>query len=205
MTPISLNTNIADATYTSTTAQKPADSVPASGDTSDSVQLSPAAREASLTGRIAMNQDAGNISGSQAQPLYSQVSFIQSQITTDEQNDGGTLSPSDAQNIAHLQSYVGDSLCSDAHNGAPPPANPVVNPAEVRTSVEAGRIVLNEKAGNLSSTQAQQLGSQLATIHQQITSDMQADGGTLSPTDAQAINQMQNQFSQQIYTDAHPS
>jgi hypothetical protein len=49
------------------------------------------------------------------------------------------------------------------------------------------------------------LGSQLATIQQQIAADTQANGGSLSATDAQAINQLQNQLSQQIYEAAHGS
>jgi predicted transcriptional regulator len=97
------------------------------------------------------------------------------------------------------------TLYSDTHNGAAPPSDPTVTRAGERSAVEAGRIVLNEKAGNLTGDQAKQLGSQLATIQQQIAADTQANGGSLSATDAQAINQLQNQLSQQIYEAAHGS
>jgi hypothetical protein len=96
------------------------------------------------------------------------------------------------------------TIYSDAHNGAAPPSDADVPQATSREAVQAGRIVLNQKAGNLSTDQAQQLSSQLGAIHQQIATDDQANGGTLSATDAQAINQMQNQLSQQIYQTAHP-
>jgi len=179
-------------------------SVQESGQPADSVQLSPAAlRETGLTGRVALNEKAGNLSGDQAQQLYGQIASIHSQIATDRQADGGTLSSTDAQAIQQLQSQLNQTIYSDAHNGTAPPSNPNVTQAGEREAVEAGRIVLNEKAGNVTTAQAQQLGSQLATIHQQIAADEQANGGPLNPADAQAINQLQNQFSQQIYEAAH--
>jgi len=72
-----------------------------------------------------------------------------------------------------------------------------------REAQETGRIALNEKAGNLTSSQGQMLGSQLSSIQQQIAADEQANGGSLSKTDAQAISQLENQFSKQIYETAH--
>jgi hypothetical protein len=188
--------------------QKPGGRTPSAAasaaEPADTVQLSPAGlREVGLTGRIAMNEDAGAIGATQAQQLYSQVSSIHSQIVADKQADGGTLSPTDAQTIRQLQGQLSQSTYGDAHNGAAPPADPNVTQAGARQDMEAGRIALNVNAGNLSSAQAQPLSSQLGTIQQQIVADEQANGGTLSTTDAQAINQLQNQLSQQIYDTAH--
>jgi len=78
-----------------------------------------------------------------------------------------------------------------------------VTRAGARGTLEAGRIALNEKAGNLSADQANQLSSQLATAQQETAADEQANGGTLSQADEKAINQQENQFSQQIYEAAH--
>jgi hypothetical protein len=71
-------------------------------------------------------------------------------------------------------------------------------PAGERQALLAGRIELNQQAGNLTSNQAGQLFSQVGQILQQIAADKQADGGTLSPIGAQAINQLQTRLSQQI-------
>jgi len=181
-----------------------ANSVQTSGEPADSLQLSPAAlREVSLTGRVAANAGTGNLTSDQAQQLYGQVSSIHSQIVADRQSDGGALSPTDAQAIQQSQNQLSQTIYSDAHNGAPPPSAPDVTRAGAREALEAGRIALNEKAGNLSADQAKQLSSQLATIQQQTAADEQANGGTLSPADAKAINQQENQFSQQIYEAAH--
>jgi len=179
------------------TAQTP--DVPA-----DTLHLSSAAlREIALTGRVALNEQAGNITSQQAAQLNGQTSSIQSQIAADKQANGGTLSSSDAQAIQQLQNQLSQTVYSDAHNGAAAPTDPDGTKAGAREAVQAGRIALNETAGSLSSDQAKQLSSQLDTIHQQIVTDEQANGGSLSPADAQAINQAQSQLGQQIYDAAH--
>jgi len=211
LTPVSLNGNTPPATYVPAFLQNPgaqAGPVPASaeasGQAADNVQLSPAAlREVALTGRVAANVEAGNLTSDQAQQLYGQISSIASQIAADRQANGGKLSPSDRQALQQSQDQLSGTIYSDAHNGATPPSDPHVTLASAREAIEAGRIALNESAGNLSGEQAQQLGSQLGTIQQQIAADEQANGGTLSKADAQAIDQLQNQFSQQIYQAAH--
>lgn len=203
MTPVTLNSPIQEI-YTPAPSQKPAATT--FGQPVDAVQLSPAAlREVALTGRVALNDAGGNLTSDQSQQLYGQISTIQTQIAADLQAGGGTLSSTDAQAIQQSQNELSGTIYSDAHNGAAPPSDPNVPQASQREALQAGRIVLNEKAGNLTSGQAQQLGSQVNTIQQQIASDEQANGGTLSSTDAQAINQLQTQLSQQIYQATHPA
>lgn len=156
-----------------------------------------------LTGRVALNEQAGNISNNQAAQLNGQISSIQSQIVADKQANGGTLSSSDAQTIQQLQTQLSQTVYGDAHNGAAAPTVPDVTKAGAREAVQAGRIALNETAGNLSSDQANQLYSQAATIQRQIVTDEQANGGSSSPADALAINQAQSQLGRQIYDTAH--
>lgn len=175
-----------------------------SGQPADKVQLIPAAlREIALTGRVAANVETGHLTGDQAKQIYDQISAIHSQILAALQANGGTISDADAQAIQESQNQLSQTIYSQAHDGAAPPDNPYLPRAAARQAVEAGRIALNEKAGNLSSDQAKQLSSQLAAIHKQIVADEQANGGSLSPADAQAINQLQRQLSQQIYQAAH--
>src|SRR5271163_3593223 len=66
----------------------------------DTLELSAAAlQELALTGRVALNEQAGNLTSDQAAQLNGQTSSIQSQIVADKQANGGTLSSSDAQAI----------------------------------------------------------------------------------------------------------
>ena len=182
--------------------QKPMSVV--SSPAADTLQLSPTALgEIGLTGRVAFNEKEGNLTDDQAQQLYGQISAIRGQIVTDRQADGDTLPSTDAQAIKQAQVQVSQTVYNEAHNGASAPAGANVPQAAAREAVEAGRIALNVKDGELSNGQAQQLGSQLGAIHQQIASDEQADGGTLSPADEQAIGRLQNQLSQQIHQEAH--
>lgn len=172
----------------------------------DEVDLSSDAflRETAESGRIALNAANGDLTSDQASQLYQQVASIQSQIQSDKQADGGTLSPADAQTINQLQSQLSASIYSDAHNGDAPPSTPST-PSAIggREALEAGRIELNQQAGNITSTQAQQLMTQQTQISQQISSDEQSNGGTLTQAQAQQIWQSQNQASQQIYQAAH--
>lgn len=202
MTPVNWNQTSASERVTvspSRMATRPAtpssdseSQVPASA--GDTLHLSPAAlRETALTGRIAANVEAGKISTDQGAQLYGQLSSIHDQI----------VSGSDAQTIGQAQNQLSQAIYADAHNGAPPPADPNVTRAGVREAVMAGRIALNKKAGNLSGDQANQLMGQLGSIHQQITAGEQANGGSLSPADAKAIDQAQNQLSRSIYDSAH--
>ena len=212
MTSVTWNSSTLSEAYAPVPSAKPgspagpasANGVQSSDEGADSLQFSPAAlREAALTGRVAANADNGNLTSDQAQQLYGRVSSIHSQIVADRQSDGGALSSTDAQAIQQSQSQLSQTIYSDAHNGATPPSAPDVTRAGAREALEAGRIALDEKAGNLSGDQAKQLSSQLAAIQQQTAADEQADGGTLSPADAKAINQQENQFSHQIYEAAH--
>jgi len=213
MTSVNLNAGALPDSYTPALSPKAVGSAASSapGSTTrtpdisaDTVQLSPAAlREIALTGRVSLNAQAGNISSNQAAQLNGQISSIQSQIAADKQANGGTLSSYDAQGIRQLQNQLSQTVYSDAHNGAAAPTDPDVTQAGAREAVQAGRIALNETAGNLSSDQASQLNSQLSTIQQQIVSDKQANGGSLSAADASAINRTQSQLSRQIYDAAH--
>jgi hypothetical protein len=213
LTSITLNSIPPPPAYAPASTQRPGSPavsasgrVPASDEPTDKLQISPAAlREVALEGRVALNGESGNITSDQAQQLYSQISSIHSQMVADRQANGGTLSATDSQSIQQSQNQLSGTIYSDAHNGAAPPADPTVTRAGIREAAEAGRIALNEKAGSLSADQAKQLGTQLGTIQQQIATDEQANGGSLSPADAQAINQLQNQLSQQIYVAAHGS
>src|ERR1035438_688479 len=145
MSPVSLNTSTIQESYAPTPSQKagspsgsaPSDGVRPAGEPADSVQLSPAAlREVALTGRVAGNVAAGNLTSNQKQQLFGEISSIQSQITADRQADGGTLSSTDAQTIKQLQNQLSGTIYSDAHNGAAPPSDPR---SEERRVGKAGR------------------------------------------------------------------
>ncbi|MFN7996281.1 MAG: hypothetical protein U0Q18_21900 [Bryobacteraceae bacterium] len=173
---------------------------------SDTVVISPAAqREAMETGRIALNVQAGNLTSDQATQLYQQVATIHSQIAADKQANGGALSATDAQAINQLQSQLSATIYSDAHNGTAPPSDVTPTQAGLREAMQAGRIALNEQAGNLTSSQVQQLGAQQAQIDQLIASDQQQNSGPLTPQQQATISQMQDQASQAIYQAAHSS
>ena len=211
MGPINVNTNAQPQVYEPAGSEKtPASPGNANGPAGtstvspDVLQLSPAAlRELALTGRVALDGAAGMLTSEQAQQLYSQIASIHSQIVTDRQANGGTLSSADLQSIDQQQNQLSQTVYSDAHNGAAPPADPDVNTADIRVALQGGRIALNEKAGDLTSDQTRQLSSQVTNLYKQIATDQQANGGTLTASEAQAFQQSQNELSEQIYDMAH--
>lgn len=209
-TVTSINSLSSDAYQPPATAAKP----PASAQTAidggpvNQVDIShvgdPMAHQASEAGRIALNSAAGNLTSDQTTQLYQQVASIQAQIAADKQANGGTLSSGDAQTIDQLQSQLSGTIYTDAHNGAAPPTtHPAPIEAAKREEWQAGRIELNESAGNLTASQAQQLTHQQDQIDQQIAADKQANAGSLTQAQAQQINQLQTQAGKQIYETAH--
>jgi len=157
------------------------------------------------TGRIALLNQSGNLTSDQASQLYQQLAAIQAQIKADEQANGGTLTDENKQAIAQSQNQLSAAIYSDAHGGAAPPATPqAAGAADKRAAAQAGRILLNEKAGNLSADQVTQLAATETQIDNTILADKQANGGTLTAAQAYTINQMQSAASKTIYDEAHP-
>lgn len=189
----------ARASNKSTSDTSSTDSTQKSGSPSDSIQLSPLGRDTLQTGRIALNEKAGNITSDQATQLYSQIAANQKQLAADKAADGGTLNAADAQSIETAQTVSGQQIYTAAHNGAPPPTTRGPHSdSEIRNIDQAVRIGVDEKAGNLTSTQASTLDSQIQTTQQQILSDQAGNNGSLTSAEAAAINQTQSLLSTQI-------
>lgn len=149
--------------------------------TSTSTTQTPASQDAielSLAGRIALGVGAGRLTTDQATQLYSQFK---------------TINSTSGSNQAQLESQLSQEIYADGHNGASIPTDLKVTPAEGRDFEQAGRIVMQEHAGNLSSTQAAGLFGQIQQIYQQSQA-----GATALQT-----NQAQNLLSVDIYDTAH--
>jgi hypothetical protein len=142
--------------------------------TQDEVQLS-------LAGRIALGVGDGKLTSSQGQQLDAQLQTINQQIT-----GGGS-------GIGQLQSQLSEQIYGDGHNGATIPTDLTVSAGDERDFLQAGRVVTQESAGNLTSSQGSQFFSQISQIYQQ------AQNGA----SASATNQAQNQLSVEIYDAAH--
>src|SRR5271163_4243745 len=139
--------------------------------------------ELSLAGRIALGVGDGLLTGDQGLQLESQLKAVNQQI----QSGGAGV------DIGQLQSQLSQQIYGDGHNGATIPTDLTVTPAEDRDFLQAGRIVTQESAGNLTSNQASQFFSQIGQIYQQSQS-----GATAAVT-----NQAQNRLSAEIYDAAH--
>jgi hypothetical protein len=135
----------------------------------------------SLAGRIALGVGDGLLSTDQGQALTSKLQTISQQIQS-----GGS-------NVSQLQSQLSEQIYGDGHNGANIPKDAPVTSAEVRDFIQAGRIVDQETAGNLTSTQASQFFSEMLQTYQQ----------SQSGASASATNQAKNQLSVEIYDAAH--
>ena len=172
----------------------------------DQVELSPAARAILEAGRIAVNAKSGALTSGQAKQLFSQLSTIGQQISADKQANGGSLTQADQTSIASAQNQFGQQIYSDSHAGSTNtnPQTPFTS-SDARQIFQAGRLVYGENNGTLDSTQVSQLSAQIAATDTTVNSDLQASGGTLTASQAQAIAQLQNQVSAQIYQAGHPS
>ena len=172
----------------------------------DAIELSPAARAVLEAGRIAVDAKSGSLTGSQATQLFSQLSTIGQQIQADKQQNGGTLSKAAEASLFSAQNQFGQQIYADSNPGATSTSpTQAISPAEARQLFQTGRVTLDESAGKLTSSQATALFSQISATQSTVTSDLQASGGTLTASQAQAITLLQNQLSAQIYSTANPS
>lgn len=78
-----------------------------------------------------------------------------------------------------------------------------INHTDAREIMQMGRVAYQQQAGKLTSAQATQIDSLISQLQTAVTSDKQANGGTLTSVQAQNITQMQNGISKEIYANAH--
>ncbi len=109
-----------------------------------------------------------------------------------------------AGSIAAAQSSTPASAPTPAPApGAPAattPANPTIGQ---RKENQQDRIAQGVKSGQLTAGETANLESKEAAINGETRADRAANGGKLTSTEKQQINQQQNQMSKQIYNDKH--
>jgi hypothetical protein len=82
----------------------------------DTVTLNhPEARELLQLGRVAYNEQAGNLTSTQATQLDSLIKQTQATITSDTQGNGGALSSAEAQSISQLQDSISSQIYTTAN------------------------------------------------------------------------------------------
>jgi hypothetical protein len=94
----------------------------------------PEARELLQLGRVAYNEQAGNLTSAQGAQLDTQIEQTQATIKSDAQANGGTLTAADAQSVSQLQNAISSQIYSQANGaatgtpspGIPTPAVPAV-------------------------------------------------------------------------------
>ncbi len=90
----------------------------------DSVHLSTAAfREIYQLGRVAYNQQAGNLTSTQASQLDAQIEQLQSSLTS-----GGSSSSSQGPSVSQLQDEISKEIYANAH-GISNGGNQIVPPS----------------------------------------------------------------------------
>ena len=110
-------------------------SAASAGTPQDTVTINhPEARELLQLGRVAYNEQAGNLTSAQGAQLDTQIEQTQATIKSDAQANGGTLTAADAQSVSQLQNAISSQIYSQANGaatgtpspGIPTPAVPAV-------------------------------------------------------------------------------
>ena len=114
--------------------------------------------------------------------------------------------------ITGLAPYVPVDATSTAAQGTtrrhpvavdPHPDTAHISLAATRQLLQLGRVLAGTKNGNLTSDESSQIDSQLKDLHSQISAAKSSDQGTVSGTQKQDINQLQNQISAEIFGYTH--
>jgi hypothetical protein len=83
------------------------------------------------------------------------------------------------------------------------PNHPRRDQVNGRRNMQHSRIANGVKTGQITASEHQQLATEGTQIRNQEHADVKANGGYLTKSQQQQLNQEQNQRSQQIYQDKH--
>ncbi len=104
------------AKYAPASAPSTSSAASTAGTPQDTVTLNhPEARELLQLGRVAYNEQAGNLTSAQGAQLDSLIQQTQATITSDIQGSGGTLTAAEAQSVGQLQDGISAQIYTDAN------------------------------------------------------------------------------------------
>ena len=151
--------------------------------------------------RIAQGVKSGQLTAGETARLETKEAALNKEERSMRQVDGGHLTAQDRATINGQQNRLSNQIYADKHNAAvqPTPRSEV----GARRENQQDRIAQGIKSGQLTAGETARLEHKEAGLNQEIRSDRQANGGTLTPQEKRQVNGQQNRLSNQIYKDKH--
>ena len=152
-------------------------------------------------GRIANGVASGQLNAGETRHLETREANLNHEVRTDRQANGGTLTPQQRQQVNRQQNNLSHSIADDKHNGNT--ATYGNNPVGDRRNNQQQRIAQGVGNGTMTAGQAAHVEGREQQINRQVSTDRQANGGKLTPSEHQQINHEQNAAGKQISRDKH--
>lgn len=150
--------------------------------------------------RIANGVQSGQLTAGETRNLEGREANLNNEIKDDRQADGGKLTQAEKQQVNNQQNRISNSIYRDKHNAATQNYKGEVG---ARQENQQDRIANGIRSGQLTAGETSKLEGQQQRINNQVRADRQANGGKLTGSEKQQINQRQNNASKNIYNKKH--
>jgi hypothetical protein len=150
--------------------------------------------------RIANGVQSGELTAGETKNLESREANLNREIKDDRQANGGTLTPSERQQVNRQQNRLSNSIYTDKHNAAKQNYKGEVG---ARQQNQQDRIAQGIRSGQLTAGETARAENRQQGINEQIHADRAANGGKLTGGERNQINKEQNGASRQIYRLKH--
>jgi hypothetical protein len=146
--------------------------------------------------RIAKGLKDGTITPDEAKKLRSELAGVKGEEKAEVKANGGYLTKTE-------QKQLNQQLNEDSRQIKHDEEHPRIGEVNQRVDNQEKRIDQGVKDGQLTPAEAQQLRSEEAGIKGEEKAEVKANGGYLTKTEQNQLNQQLNQDSKQIYDDRH--
>jgi len=161
----------------------------------------PGGRYFNQQGRIANGVSSGQLTAGETKNLGGRESNINSEVRSDRQANGGTLTQQERQQVNRQQNNLSRSIYNDKHNDQT--AHYGNNEVGDRRYNQQQRIANGLRNGSMNANQASHVEQREQNINRSDAADRRANGGKLTPQERQNLNRRQNGASRQIHNDKH--
>jgi hypothetical protein len=151
--------------------------------------------------RVANGMGSGEMTPWESHRVETEEAAQSREANAMKQANGGTLSAADKSKLQNQDNKMSNQIHNYNHNSHTlQTGNTEIGNREQQ---QQQRIAQGVRSGQITAGEASKMESQQQAVQRQIHSDKAANGGKLTQSEKQQVNQMQNRGSKEIYNKKH--
>jgi hypothetical protein len=159
-------------------------------------------REHAQQERIANGIKTGELTPGEASTLEKEQARLNREARAMKAANGGKLSAADRAKLEQQQNKLSKQIYQQKHDAQTQNQNPTTEVGK-RAENQQDRIANGVASGQLTAGEAARLENQQKNLHQEVSADRAANGGSLTPAERRQVNRQQNRASRNIYRQKH--